>query len=226
MSFVFTAPPQPVVSVAGTGELFPVRRIFCVGRNYAAHAKEMGSDPDQPPVFFTKPADAVTQAPRIAFPSLTQNLHHEIELVVALQSGGRDIAKDAALAHVFGYAAGLDLTRRDLQSAAKDKGNPWDTGKAFDLSAPISPITPVASIGHPTQGRIWLEVNGQVRQDADIHDLMWGVPAIIMHLSRYFELKAGDLIFTGTPEGVGPIQPGDRLSGGVVGIGALEIVIG
>jgi fumarylpyruvate hydrolase len=225
--FVFAPPAQPALPVVGQSGRFPVRRIFCVGKNYAAHAREMGGDPTEPPVFFTKPADAVCAAAgRIPFPQATRNLHHEVELVVALKSGGVALAPQAALDCVYGYTVGNDLTRRDLQAAAKTAGNPWDTAKGFDNSASVAPITPVAVCGHPTAARIWLAVNGAIRQDANINDLMWSVPQIIHHLSNLFELKAGDLIFTGTPEGVGPIAPGDRVTGGIDGLGALDLVIG
>lgn len=219
-------PPDPVsVAVAGGGR-FPVNRILCVGRNYAAHAREMGKDPTrEPPFFFLKPADnAIDDGSDIAYPPLTRDFQHEIELVVALGSGGRDIGEADALGHVWGYGVGIDLTRRDLQLAARDAGRPWEWGKSFDRSAPIAPLRPVAAIGHPARGRIWLSVNGTTRQDQDIADLIWSVPEIIAIASRALELKAGDLIMTGTPAGVGPLAIGDRVRGGIDGLG--EIAIG
>lgn len=213
----------PSVEIAGSGERFPVRRIFCVGRNYAEHAREMGGAPDrEPPFFFAKPADAVVGAGvEIAMPPRTANLHHEIELVVALGSGGRDIAQDAALEVVFGYAVGNDLTRRDLQAEAKAVGRPWDMAKGFDHSAVISPIHPAVAIGHPANARIWLSVNGELRQEGDLADMIWPVADIIAELSSYVELKAGDLIYTGTPAGVGRIVSGDLIEGGIDGIGVI-----
>jgi fumarylpyruvate hydrolase len=208
------AASRPTVAVAGSALVFPVRRIFCVGRNYAEHAREMGaSELRAPPFFFTKPADAVVASGAVVpYPRRTADLHHEIELVVALGAGSE----------IFGYAVGNDLTRRDVQAQAKKEGRPWDTAKGFDHSAPVSPITRAADIGHPERGRIWLEVNGQRRQDGDIADMIWGVREILAELSTWFELMAGDLVFTGTPAGVGPLQPGDRVRGGVDGVGILE----
>lgn len=204
-----------------------MRRIFCVGRNYAEHAREMGMDPErEPPFFFTKPADAVVaDGSSIAFPSRTANLHHEIELVLALGSGGRDIPVASAVDHIFGYAVGLDLTRRDLQAAARKEGRPWDTAKGFDQSAPISAIVPAIETGHPQRGRILLAVNGSARQQGDIADMIWNVPEIVAALSTYFELAAGDLIYTGTPAGVGPIERGDHLEGSIEGVGTLALTI-
>jgi fumarylpyruvate hydrolase len=231
MNFVFPPAPRAAVPVAGSNDSFPVRRIYCVGRNYAAHAREMGSDPDrEPPFFFCKPADAVVPVlpgitTDVAYPPQTANCHHEIELVVAIGKGGRDIAIDTASAHVWGYAAGLDMTRRDLQFALRDKGRPWELGKAFDQSAPITPIVPATRCGHPSAGRVWIEVNGKLKQEGDLADLIWSVPETIAHLSKYFELCPGDLIFTGTPEGVGPVQKGDLLTGGVAGVGELSVRI-
>jgi fumarylpyruvate hydrolase len=208
------AAPRPAVAVAGSALVFPVRRIFCVGRNYAEHAREMGaSDVRAPPFFFTKPADAVMPSgSSVPFPSRTSDLHHEVELVVAL-AGAREI---------FGYAVGNDLTRRDVQLKLKQEGRPWDTAKGFDHSAPVSVIARTADIGHPARGRIWLEVNGTLRQEGDIADMIWGVPGILAELATWFELKAGDLVFTGTPSGVGRLEPGDRVRGGVDGVGILE----
>lgn len=207
------AASRPTVAVAGFRSRFPVRRIFCVGRNYPEHAREMGaSDFRAPPFFFTKPADAVIESgAAVPFPPRTADLHHEIELVVALGAG----------ACIFGYAVGNDLTRRDVQMNMKQAGKPWDTAKGFDHSAPITPIAPVECIGHPSRARIWLKVNDTLRQNGDVADMIWAVPEIIAELSTWFELASGDLIFTGTPAGVGPLQPGDRVRGGVDGVGVL-----
>ena len=222
--FAFPAAPRPAVEVAGSELQFPVRRIFCVGRNYAEHAREMGMSGERVlPFFFTKPADAVMpNGSDVPYPSHTSNLHHEIELVVALSGGGGNVGVAAASSLVFGYAVGNDLTRRDQQGAARDLGRPWDVAKGFDHCAPVSPIVPVAKAGHPVAGRIWLEVNGHLRQQGDISDMIWKVPEIIAELSTWFELTPGDLIFTGTPAGVGPLVPGDRVHGGVDGVGVLE----
>jgi fumarylpyruvate hydrolase len=224
----FAFPPLPLASaeIAGTGQRFPIHRIYCVGRNYAEHIREMGGDIGrEPPVFFSKPPDAVVpNGTAVPYPPRTSNLHHEIELVIAIGRGGRDIAKDKALEHVFGYATGNDLTRRDLQHAAKQKGLPWDTSKAFDCSAPLAPIR-LASRGHISKGRIWLSVNDQLRQESDIAEMIWSVPEIIVELSTLFELKPGDLIFTGTPAGVGALQPGDRIEGGIEGLDSLRHTI-
>ena len=224
ISFVVPAPPAPSVAVAGTDSRFPVHRIYCVGRNYREHVKEMGGDPTrEPPIFFTKPADAVVPSEtQVAYPPRTSNLHHEIELVVAIGRGGRDIAPGGALGHVFGYAVGNDLTRRDLQGEARKRGAPWDTAKGFDASAPITPIRRADDIGHVASGRIWLEVNGELRQQADVVEMIWSVPEIVAELSTYFELLPGDLVFTGTPAGVGPLLPGDLVAGGVDGVGTLQ----
>jgi fumarylpyruvate hydrolase len=224
--FVFPAPPVVSVVIDGSAQRFPVHRIYCVGRNYADHAKEMGTDPkSDPPVFFMKPADAVRPTESaIPYPPQTSNLHHEIELVVAMGTGGRDIPAARALEHVFGYAAGNDLTRRDLQNAAKRLGTPWDTSKGFDASAPCGALRP-ASAGHVASGRIWLSVNGQVRQDADVSAMIWSVPEIIAQLSRFYTLEPGDLIYTGTPAGVGPLVPGDLIEGGIQGLPGLRHTI-
>lgn len=219
-------PPQPVrIPVTGGAGVFPVRRIFCVGRNYAEHVKEMGGDPNaEPPFFFTKPADAyVPDGSTIPFPPATQNLHHEIELVVAIGTGGAGIDRAAALDHVYGYGVGIDMTRRDLQSDARKAGRPWDMAKGFDQSAPISPLRPAAEIGHPDAARIWLSVNGTARQDSSLAAQIWPVPDTIAFLSQLVRLAPGDLIMTGTPEGVGPVQPGDRLEGGIDGIGTITV---
>ena len=213
----------PTVPITGSAERFAVRRIFCVGKNYADHAREMGGDPErEAPFFFSKPADAVVEADTdIPFPPRTANLHHEIELVVAIGKAGADIDVDNALGLVFGYAAGNDLTRRDLQADAKAAGRPWDMAKGFDRSAVISPICAVEEIGHPENARIWLSVNGVIRQDGDIGDMIWPVAGIIAELSTYVMLKPGDLIYTGTPAGVGPIARGDLVEAGIDGIGAI-----
>jgi fumarylpyruvate hydrolase len=211
---------QPVVPVEGEAAAFPVRRILCVGRNYAAHRREMGGDDRDPPFFFAKPADAVVPpGGAVAYPPGTANLHYEIELVVALGAGGADVPVDRALELVLGYAVGVDLTRRDLQSAARERGQPWDAAKGFDASAPISAIRRWTDA--PPSGRIWLGVNGQVRQDATVDDMIWNVAEIISEASRLWRLEPGDLIFTGTPEGVGPIVRGDRVEGAVEGVGAV-----
>lgn len=225
MSFVIPAPQQASIPVADSDDVFPVRRIYCVGRNYAAHAREMGHDPDrEPPFFFCKPADAlVMTGATIPYPPATQDLHHEIEMVAAIGTGGANIAEADALSHVWGYGVGLDMTRRDLQGEAKKMGRPWDTGKAFDNSAPITPLKPASVIGHPAKGRIWLNVNGQKRQDSDLTHLIWSVPETISYLSGLFTLQPGDLIYTGTPEGVNAVGPGDLLEGGVEGVGELSI---
>lgn len=223
------APPAPVsVPVVGTDLEFPVHRIYCVGRNYAEHAREMGFDPvREAPFFFAKPADAVVpDGATIPYALATHNLHHEIELVVAIGKDGVDITREAALAHVYGYAAGIDMTRRDLQIAARDKGRPWDVGKGFDQSAPIAAIRRAADIGHPVAGAIRLDVNGRPRQSADLKELIWPVPDLIVELSKLFVLRAGDLLFTGTPAGVGPVEPGDELRGAIDGIGTISLRIG
>jgi len=224
--FVIPAPPVPTVPVVGGG-LFPVRRIYCVGRNYAAHAREMGADPDrEPPFFFTKPADAVLTGGRpMPYPSLTESLHFELELVAAIGKGGEDIPEAEALDHVWGYGVGIDMTRRDLQDVAKAARRPWDLSKGFDLSAPIGDLVPAADIGHPSAGRIELTVNGGVRQSSDISHMIWNIAETIAHLSAALRLEPGDLIFTGTPEGVGATVPGDRLEGVVEGVGTVSVEI-
>jgi fumarylpyruvate hydrolase len=227
MTFVIPPAAQPMVEVIGTDARFPVHRVYCVGRNYAAHAREMGMDPErEPPFFFSKPADAVVaNGTPVPYPPRTANLHHEIELVVAIGTGGRDIPLAGALAHVFGYAVGNDLTRRDLQFAAREQGRPWDVSKGFDSSAPVSAIRPVAASGHVEGGAIWLEVNGEPRQRANLSEMIWSVPEIVAELSTYFELRPGDLIFTGTPEGVRPVRRGDSLVGGIDGLETLRTTI-
>lgn len=224
MPFVFDPGEPPSVAIKHQNSRYPVRRIYCVGRNYAAHAREMGTNPErEPPFFFSKPPDAVVaNNTDVPYPPCTGNLHHEIELVVAIGKAGGDISEADAEGHIYGYAAGNDLTRRDLQLEARNSGRPWDTGKAFDQSAPLTAIHPVSDIGHIREGAIWLKVNGDPRQEADIRDLIWSVPEIIMHLSRLFELRPGDLIFTGTPAGVGPLQPGDEVDAHIDGLEPLR----
>jgi len=226
--FVIPVPALPSLAVAGSADRFPLRRVFCVGRNYGAHAREMGSDPArEPPFFFTKPADAVVPASgRLPYPPATRELHHEVELVVALGAGGADIAPQEAVALVWGYGVGLDLTRRDLQAIAKDAGRPWDMAKGFDASAPCSPLVPAAQAGHARDARIWLEVNGTLRQEGRLDEMIWTVPEIVAHLSRLVALAPGDLIFTGTPAGVAALVPGDRVSGGVEGLAQFALEIG
>ena len=221
MDYVIPPPPVAAVPVRGGG-LFPVRRIFCVGRNYAAHAREMGHDPDrEPPFFFTKPADAiVTGGADMPYPPATQDLHHEVELVVAIGTGGADIPVEAAKAHIWGYAVGLDMTRRDLQGEAKKLGRPWDMGKGFDHSAPIGELVPAPELGrkYGSDGHVMLIVNGVERQEGDIADMIWSIAEVIAALSRLVRLEPGDLIFTGTPEGVAEVKPGDVLEGLVSGL--------
>ena len=219
-SYVIPAPAAPSLAVAGQEARFPIRRVFCVGRNYGAHAREMGSDPSrEPPFFFTKPADAVVPAGgMVPYPPATQDLHHEIELVVALGAGGADIDPADAMALVWGYGVGLDLTRRDLQAVAKDAGRPWDMAKGFDASAPCSALIPAATLGHPQDARIWLEVNGALRQEGNLNEMIWPIADVISHLSRLVRLEAGDLIYTGTPAGVAALKPGDQVRGGVDGV--------
>lgn len=222
MNYVFSPPPPVSVPVAGGNTLFPVRRVYCVGRNYADHAAEMGADRREPPFFFSKPADAlVPGGGEVAYPPATDNLQHEVELVVALAAGGADIDPTQALDCVYGYAVGLDLTRRDLQLRARDKGHPWDMGKGFDQSAPIAAIHPLATVGHPAHGSIWLKVNGQLRQNGDLEQMSWKVAEVIAQLSTYVTLVAGDLIFTGTPAGVSTVRRGDMLEAGVAGVGEI-----
>ncbi|MDQ4035999.1 MAG: fumarylacetoacetate hydrolase family protein [Chloroflexota bacterium] len=223
----YAIPPSPPVtlSIDGSDAVFPVLRVFCVGRNYAEHAVEMGYDPDRdPPFFFMKPALAVVPGGgRLPFPPATGDLHHEIELVVALGSGGAEISAEAALDHVFGYGIGLDMTRRDLQAEAKQAGRPWDMAKGFDRSAPMGALRPADAIGHPDAGPIWLRVNGEPRQQGDLAQQIWKVPETIAYLSTLVELRAGDLIMTGTPQGVGRVVPGDVLEGHIDGVGELRI---
>ncbi|HEY8370786.1 MAG TPA: fumarylacetoacetate hydrolase family protein [Thermodesulfobacteriota bacterium] len=228
MAYVIEQPPIPSLPVAGSRDRFPVRRIYCIGRNYRAHAIEMGHDPDrEPPFFFMKPGDAIVESgSAIPFPMATNDLHHEIELVAAIGKGGVRIPEARALEHVWGYGVGLDLTRRDLQAQAKDLRRPWDMGKGFDQSAPCSALRPAAEIGHPDSGAIWLKINGEIRQQSDLRYHIWTLPETIAILSQLVALAPGDLIFMGTPEGVGPIRPGDRLEGHVDRVGDLVVTIG
>ncbi|OGA52741.1 MAG: fumarylacetoacetate hydrolase [Betaproteobacteria bacterium RIFCSPLOWO2_12_FULL_62_58] len=225
MNYAIDFPATPVLPVAESNKVFPVGRIYCVGRNYAEHAREMGHDPDrEPPFFFMKPADAVVQnGATIPFPRATQDLHHEIEMVVAIGKGGADIPEDKALDRIFGYGVGLDMTRRDIQGEAKKMGRPWEMGKAFDNSAPCTLLKPVSMAGHPAKGAIWLKVNGAVKQKGDLAEMIWNVPETIAYLSRLVTLRPGDLIMSGTPAGVGPVQRGDKLEGHVDGVGDLTI---
>jgi len=226
-SYVINPPEIPSLPVEGDSKRFAVNRIYCVGRNYADHAREMGHDPDrEPPFFFMKPATAiVTEGKEMAYPALSKDVHHEIEMVVALGKGGANIPTDKALDHVWGYGVGLDMTRRDLQGEAKKMGRPWDTGKAFDQSAPCSALVPVSQCGHLAQGRIYLKVNGQVKQDGDLAMMIWNVPDTIAYLSTLFTLMPGDLIFSGTPAGVAAVARGDVLEGHVDGLPALKTKI-
>lgn len=225
--FVFPPQPQAYLPVRDSAQKFAVHRIYCVGRNYAEHAIEMGHDPDkEQPFFFQKnPDNLVVAGGRFPYPPVSQEVHHEIELMVALGSGGTDIPVDQAMDHVFGYAVALDMTRRDLQAQQKKLGRPWDIGKAFEHSAPCGDLVPASDIGHPSRGAVQLKINGQIRQQGDLNQLIWKVPEIISILSGLFELKTGDLIMTGTPAGVGPVEPGDLLEGYIEGIGPLEVEV-
>jgi fumarylpyruvate hydrolase len=226
--YAITPPEIPTVSVRGAEAVFPVRRILCVGRNYADHAREMGSDPDrEPPFFFAKPGDAVLPAGgTVPYPTVTAQLEYEIELVVAIGNGGSAIPAAEALDHVWGYSVGVDLTRRDRQQEAKDTRRPWEVAKGFDASAPMTPLVPAAEVADPASGRIWIAVNGEVHQDGDLADMIWGTADVIAAASETWALAPGDLIFTGTPAGVGPVVPGDVVTGGVDGVGSFEFTIG
>lgn len=227
MPLALDLPEAPSLAIAGSADRFPVRRIFCVGRNYAEHIREMGGDPDrEAPFFFMKPADALVEnGATIPFPPATRDLHHEIELVLALSGGGQNVAAGDALDLIHGYAVGIDLTRRDLQGQAKKASRPWEAGKAFENSAPCTAIHRAGDRGHPKAGRIWLAVNGETRQDGDLAQMIWAVPEILAALSKLFTLKAGDLIFTGTPAGVAALRPGDRVTGGVEGLSDLSLTL-
>ncbi|HVL72951.1 MAG TPA: fumarylacetoacetate hydrolase family protein [Beijerinckiaceae bacterium] len=222
--FVIDPAPQVSLPVVGTSARFPVHRVYCVGRNYAEHAIEMGHDPNrEPPFFFQKNPDNLIVGGEFPYPPKTKDVHHEIELVVALGKGGKDIPAEKALDCVWGYGVGLDMTRRDLQGEAKKMGRPWEVGKAFEHSAPCGPLVPAAKIGHPSKGAVWLDVNGERKQTGDLSQLIWNVPDTIAYLSTLFELKPGDLIFSGTPAGVGAVKRGDVMRGGVEGVGEIEI---
>jgi fumarylpyruvate hydrolase len=226
--FVFEPGPRPALPVRGSDLRFPVRRIYCIGRNYLAHIREMGeADERDPPIFFQKPGDAVVEpGTTLPYPSGTADYQYEAELVAAIGVAGQDIAPGDALGHVWGYAVGLDMTRRDLQRALAKAGHPWENGKAFDHSAPCSEIVPVAQCGHPASGALTLSVNGQPRQRTDLSQLIWNIPEIIANLSRLYRLMPGDLIFTGTPDGVGPVHPGDEIEARVDGVGTLRACVG
>lgn len=227
MSFIFSAPETVSLPIADSGDRFPIRRVFCVGRNYQDHVVEMGGVPGrEPPFFFGKPTDAVTQAEIIAYPSHCEDFHHEMELVIAIGKGGTNLSLENANDHIFGYAAGVDLTRRDYQAWAKKAGRPWTMAKGFDHSAPMSAIMPSAKIGHPERGRMHLTVNGETKQDGDLGQQIWKVPEIVSNLSEWVELKQGDLIMTGTPAGVGPLKVGDRVEGSIEAIGSLTFSVG
>jgi fumarylpyruvate hydrolase len=225
--YVIPPAPQAAVKVAGSTKMFPVRRIWCVGRNYLEHIKEMGQDEREPPFFFAKPADAIVHdGGTVPYPPLTNDLHHEVEMVVALKSGGRNIPKDKALDCVWGYGVGIDLTRRDLQIASRNIKRPWEIGKAFDASAPCGPLQPASKIGHPNKGRIALKANGKLRQDGDLAQMIWNVPEVIVKLSEMVALAAGDIIMTGTPSGVAATVPGDKLECEIESVGRLTVTIG
>ncbi len=225
--YVIPPPQQPSIAVAGSTQRFPVRRVWCVGRNYVEHIREMGNDERELPFFFAKPADAlVPDGATIPYPPLTKDFHHEVEMLVALKSGGRSIAADKTLDHVWGYGVAIDLTRRDLQTASRNMKRPWEIGKAFDASAPCGALRPAAEIGHPGKGRIYLKVNGAVKQDGDLEQMIWNVPEIISQLSQQVELAAGDVILTGTPAGVSALAPGHKIECGIEGIGTLTVTIG
>jgi fumarylpyruvate hydrolase len=228
MSHAIQFRPTPALPVVESNQTFPVGRIYCVGRNYAEHAREMGHDPDrEPPFFFMKPADAITSSGvTLPFPQVTKDLHHEIEMIVAIGKDGANIPAEKALDHVFGYGVGLDMTRRDIQGEAKKMGRPWEMGKAFDNSAPCTALKTVAMVGHPAQGAIWLKVNGAMKQKGDLSEMIWNVPEMISYLSKLIALRAGDLIMSGTPAGVGPVKAGDRLEGHVDGVGDLTVTYG
>jgi fumarylpyruvate hydrolase len=225
MTYAFTPAPQPTLPIKGSDQLFPIHRIYCVGRNYAEHTREMGGDTKDPPFFFQKNADNVVTDGKFPYPPSTSNLHFEVELVVGLKSGGVNIKAADALKHIFGYAVGIDMTRRDLQDAAKKLARPWEVAKAFEKSAPCTALVPAQHVESPAKGAIWLEVNGERRQSGDLGQMIWDVPHQIEFLSGLFELRAGDLIFTGTPAGVSATKKGDRLKGHIQGIGDLDVVV-
>ncbi len=227
IEYVITPPPAPSLPVAGSSKLFPVRRIWCVGRNYLEHIREMGNDEREPPFFFAKPSDAlVRDGATIPYPTLTKDFHFEVELVVALKSGGRSIPADKANDCIYGYGVGIDLTRRDLQIASRNIKQPWEVGKFFDNSAPCSAVRPASEIGHPAKGKITLKVNGAMKQEGDLAQMIWNVPETISKLSEMVELAAGDIIYTGTPSGVGPVVEGEKMECEIEGVGKLTISIG
>lgn len=224
--FVISPPPIVAVPIAGTSEQFPVRRVYCIGRNYAAHAVEMGHDPDrEPPFFFQKNPNNLDTSGEFPYPPHSSDVHHEIEMAVMLKSGGTNIPLEQALDHVYGYAVSLDMTRRDLQGAQKKMGRPWEIGKAFERSAPLGLVRPVSEVGHPADGRIELKVNGAVKQEGDLNQMIWKVPEMISYLSEYFELAAGDVIQSGTPSGVGPVERGDVMEVNVAGLDSLTVTV-
>ncbi|MGA0259139.1 MAG: fumarylacetoacetate hydrolase family protein [bacterium] len=224
--FVIDPAPQVCLPIRGSNESFPVRRIYCIGRNYADHAIEMGHDPNkEPPFFFQKNAQNVDTSGTFPYPPQTSDVHHEMELVVALKSGGADISLDNALEHVYGYGLGLDMTRRDLQGEAKKLGRPWEVGKSFEKSAPMSELVPASETGHLDQGRICLKVNGEIKQDGDLNQMIWKVPEMIAYLSRFYDIAGGDLIMSGTPAGVGPIQRGDKMECEIEHLGTMTIEV-
>ena len=227
MSYVVSEGDKPSLPIEGSEDRYPVRRIYCVGRNYRAHAIEMGADPDRdPPFFFMKPADAIVQnGATIPYPAQTANLHYEIELVVAIGTGGKDIAEADSLEHVWGYGVGIDLTRRDIQNKAKEMGRPWDMGKGFDQSAPCGDIHPVSDVGHFPEGNLWLKVNGETKQDSDLELMIWNLQETIANLSGLVTLAPGDLIYNGTPDGVGPVVSGDKMHGHIDGLSDIEISV-
>lgn len=223
---VIDPPAMPALPVEGTDATFPVRRVYCIGRNYAAHAVEMGHDPDrEPPFFFQKNPDNLDPSGQFPYPSRSEDVHHEVEIAVMLKSGGTGIAVEDALDHVYGYAIALDMTRRDLQGEAKKAGRPWEIGKAFERSAPIGPVHPVKVVGHPTEGAVTLEIDGTIRQEGDLAQMIWKVPEMISYLSDHFELAAGDVILSGTPSGVGPVARGDVLTARVDGLGEITVTV-
>lgn len=224
--FVIEQPPVVAIPVAGSEAQFPVRRVYCIGRNYAAHAIEMGHDPDrEPPFFFQKNPDNLNPSGEFPYPPKTSDVHHEVEMAVALKSGGRNIALDDALDHVFGYGLALDMTRRDLQGEAKKLGRPWEIGKAFEQSAPVGPLHPVSEVGHPDSGHVELRINGEVRQEGDLNQMIWKVPEMISYLSEYFELAPGDVILSGTPSGVGPVEKGDVIDISIESLGSMTVKV-
>ena len=224
--YAIETPPVVALPVAGQDMVFPVRRIYCIGRNYAAHAIEMGHDPDrEDPFFFQKNPDNLDTSGTFPYPPHTSDVHHEAEMLVALKTGGRNIPVDTALDHVFGYGLALDMTRRDLQGIAKKAGRPWEIGKAFERSAPCGPVHPVADVGHPDHGAVELKVNGELRQQGDLNQMIWKVPEMISYLSEYFELAPGDVILSGTPSGVGPVSVGDKMELTIDGLGTLTVTV-